>query len=260
MNIVQKIIQQRLHQYLPIPIKNFIHVHLIGRKIGPVPFHHYSQGGEDIILLHLLRNYNLMKPSGFFVDVGAFHPHSDSNTFELYMRGWRGINIDATPNSMTEFNKYRPKDINLEIGISSENSVLDFYFFDDNSTMNSFSKDYLISIGMLNRVKKVLQIKTFTLKEIFENHKIPSSGIDYLNIDAEGLDLEVINSNDFTKFRPKIISIEVSPITTVNDICSNDIYKKLESLNYVCVAKNFILKSVATLFFLDKVLYNNCEV
>ena len=73
-----------------------------------------------------------------------------------------------------------------------------------------------------------------------------------MNIDAEGLDLKVIHSNDFEKFRPKIISVEVSPINTLEDVSSNEIYKELERLGYACVAKNFILKSVATLFFIDK--------
>jgi hypothetical protein len=75
-----------------------------------------------------------------------------------------------------------------------------------------------------------------------------------MNIDAEGLDLEVIHSNDFERFGPKIISVEVSPITTVEEVSSNEIYKELERLAYSCVAKNFILKSVATLFFIDKAL------
>jgi FkbM family methyltransferase len=225
---------------------------LIGPKEGPVPLSHYSQGGEDIIVLQILRNYDLMKPKGFFVDVGAFHPYLDSNTFTLYTRGWRGITIDARPNSMIPFNKYRPGDINLEIGISEQNSVLDFYFFDDNSTMNSFSKEYLESIGMMKNVNKVLKVKTTTLKEILQNQTIPTEGIDYLNIDAEGFDLDVINSNDFKLFRPKVISIEVSPINTLEDVSSNKVNKELERLDYVCVAKNFILKSVATLFFVDK--------
>jgi FkbM family methyltransferase len=245
------------HQYLPLPFKNFIQFHFVGPKIeavGPVPLSRYSQGGEDIIILQILRNYDLMKRKGFFVDVGAFHPYTDSNTFILYTRGWRGINIDARPNSMIAFNKYRPEDINLEIGISKLNSVLDFYYFDDNSTMNSFSKEYLENIGMMKNVNQVLQVKTSTLKDVLQNQTIPTEGIDYLNIDAEGLDLEVINSNDFERFRPKVISVEVSAINTIEDVCSSETYKELQRLGYICVAKNFILKSVATLFFVDKAL------
>lgn len=243
-----------LHQYLPDSVKNFLRLHLLGPRLGPLPLNHFSQGGEDIILLQILRFYNLLKPRGFFVDVGAFHPHVDSNTYTLYTMGWRGINIDARPDSMIAFNKHRPEDINLEIGISKQNGVLDFYYFDENSTMNSFSKEYLESLGMMKHVKKVLQVKTSTLKDVLKLQNIPEEGIDYLNIDAEGFDLEVINSNDFEKFRPKVISVEVSPINTVEDVCSNEIYEKLQSLNYKCIAKNFVLKSVATLFFVDKAL------
>jgi FkbM family methyltransferase len=243
-----------LHNFIPQSLKRKIQLYLIGPNLGPYPEHHFSQGGEDITLIQILKGYNLLKTDGFFVDVGAFHPYSDSNTFTLYTMGWRGINIDARPNSMTAFNKYRPEDINLEIGISKQNSVLDFYYFDDNSTMNSFSKEYLESIGMMKHVNKVMKVTTSPLKEILQNQPIPADGIDYMNIDAEGLDLEVIHSNDFERFRPKIISVEVSPINTVEEVSSNEIYKELERLGYACVAKNFILKSVATLFFIDKAL------
>jgi hypothetical protein len=92
--------------------------------------------------------------------------------------GWIGINIDARPISMTAFNKFRPRYINLEMGISKQSSVLDFYYFDDNSTMNSFSKDYLESIGTMKNVNKVMKVTTSPLKEILQNQPIPGEGID----------------------------------------------------------------------------------
>src|SRR5690554_6253894 len=75
----------------------------------------YSQEGEDILLEKLFEGKN----DGFYVDVGAHHPRRFSNTYLLYRRGWRGINIDAMPGSMAEFRRLRGRDINLEIPISS---------------------------------------------------------------------------------------------------------------------------------------------
>lgn len=243
-----------VHNIIPAFLKQKIQLYLIGPNLGPYPSYHFSQGGEDIILLQILKAYKLFKTKGFFVDVGAYHPHRDSNTYELYKLGWRGINIEARPGSKALFDKFRPEDVNLEVGVSSETGVLDYYFISEDSTMNSFSDEYLRELGMLQRVQKIIPVKTLPLKKIFEQNTIPSDGIDYLNIDAEGLDLEIILSNDFNVIRPKIISVEVSPVNNIQDIIENDVYKKLNELNYDCIAKNFIIKSVGTLFFIDKLL------
>ena len=87
---------------------------LIDDLLDPYRRTSYSQEGEDLILDRLLRR----KPRGYYVDVGAFHPKKFSNTHLFYRRGWSGINIDATPGSMDEFRRVRPRDTNLEIAIS----------------------------------------------------------------------------------------------------------------------------------------------
>ena len=85
---------------------------LLGRRAYMNPS--YSIEGEDRIVRALLWQKH---DKGFYVDVGAHHPFRFSNTYLFYTQGWSGINIDATPGSMKAFNKYRPRDINLEVGI-----------------------------------------------------------------------------------------------------------------------------------------------
>jgi len=75
----------------------------------------YSQDGEDILLELFLPR----ERSGFYVDVGAYHPIKPSKTFRRYCKGWRGLNIDATPDSMEVFQRIRPRDINVEAAVSS---------------------------------------------------------------------------------------------------------------------------------------------
>ena len=77
----------------------------------------YSQEGEDLILQRFFEKQAV----GFYVDVGAHHPRRYSNTYLFYKKGWSGINIDAMPNSMKRFDKYRPRDINIEKPISEKN-------------------------------------------------------------------------------------------------------------------------------------------
>ena len=73
----------------------------------------YSQEGEDMVLYRIFEK----QKSGFYVDIGAYHPKRFSNTYFFYKRGWRGINIEPNPEAIKLFKKYRVGDINLEMGV-----------------------------------------------------------------------------------------------------------------------------------------------
>src|SRR3954447_19241521 len=75
----------------------------------------FSQEGEDLLLARMFEHQR----RGLYVDVGAHHPRRFSNTHLLPARAWRGINIDATPGSIVAFRRERPRDINLEVAITS---------------------------------------------------------------------------------------------------------------------------------------------
>ena len=165
----------------------------------------YSQNGEDLILNRFLDN----KKEGFFVDVGAHHPIRFSNTFLFYKKGWSGINIDAMPGSMAAFNKIRPKDINVEKGIALKNDKLTFYQFNE-SALNTFSKEEAFSKNKDGY--KIIQrnlIEVDTLENILDKYMPINTKIDFLNIDAEGKDEEVLISNNWVKYKPSYILIEI---------------------------------------------------
>ncbi|MCA1632167.1 MAG: hypothetical protein LC802_00260 [Acidobacteria bacterium] len=94
----------------------------------------FSSAGEDMILRHIIGSD---KQDGFYVDVGAYHPTLFSNTYFFYLYGWRGINVEARPGSRKLFDKVRPRDINLELGISSGRGELTYYFIGEDSTMTA---------------------------------------------------------------------------------------------------------------------------
>ena len=165
----------------------------------------YSQNGEDLILNRFLDN----KKEGFFVDVGAHHPIRFSNTFLFYKKGWSGINIDAMPGSMAAFNKIRPKDINVEKGIALKNDKLTFYQFNE-SALNTFSKEEAFSKNKDDY--KIIQrnlIEVDTLENILDKYMPINTKIDFLNIDAEGKDEEVLISNNWVKYKPSYILVEI---------------------------------------------------
>ena len=166
----------------------------------------YSQEGEDLILLRILG----YKRSGFYVDVGAHHPKRFSNTYLFYKLGWRGINIDPTPGSMKLFNKFRPRDINLEVGVSDSPGFLKFYMFNE-PALNTFDEELARERDGKNRYRivKVEKVKLDTLENILDKHLPKNTEIDFLSVDVEGLDFQVLKSNNWDKYKPKVVIVEI---------------------------------------------------
>ena len=193
----------------------------------------YSQEGEDMILRRLFEK----QKTGFYVDVGAHHPKRFSNTFFFYKKGWRGINIDAMPNSMSLFNKIRPRDINLEIPISDKKQKLKYYMFNE-AALNCFSKELAEKRNGKYDYKIISEkeMETSTLEEILEKHLPYDQEIDFMSIDVEGLDLQVLKSNNWRLFRPKIVLMEVID-SSINEIADSKEYKYLAEFGYETFAK-----------------------
>jgi len=165
----------------------------------------YSQEGEDLVLARIFE----FQKKGFFVDVGALHPKRFSNTYRFYETGWRGINIDAMPGSMEIFNQMRPEDINLEIPVSDKAENLDYYVFNE-PALNTFSKELADERSQKDKyhVDQVINIKTNTLENILDQHLPKNQEIDFMTIDAEGLDFQILTSNNWSKYSPKVVLIE----------------------------------------------------
>jgi len=208
----------------------------------------YSQEGEDMILKRLFET----QEKGFYIDVGAHHPQKFSNTYFFYKKGWRGINIDAMPNSMKPFNKIRPKDINIEKAISDKKQILTYYAFNE-PALNGFSRELSEKRdGQKNYfIKFTKDIETYTLEEILNDNLPKNQEIDFLSVDVEGLDFIVLKSNDFKKYKPKVILIEVLG-SSLLDIKNNEITKYLQQFNYSIYAK-----AVNTVIFISDKFYND---
>jgi FkbM family methyltransferase len=206
----------------------------------------FSSAGEDMILRHLVGSD---KRGGFYVDVGAFHPQLHSNTYFFYLQEWRGINIEARPGSKQLFDKVRPRDINLETGISAERGEITYYMIGEDSTMNSFSREFLEHIQMLDSVKREVKVPVLPLREVFERYLPPGQDIDFMNVDTEGHDLVVLESNDWERFRPKFIVVEDEEI----DAAKSPILSKMKDYNYqVCAQNVIILDKLNEYFLIDR--------
>jgi hypothetical protein len=201
----------------------------------------YSQEGEDLILLRYFGN----KESGVFVDIGSHHPFRFSNTFSLYQRGWSGINVDANPGTKELFDKFRPRDTNVEIGISNKETDLEYFNFKE-SALNTFSTE--LANTYINggwELKSKLIIRTIPLIQLFEKYMSQASSIDFLTMDIEGLELEALQSNDWLKFRPKLLLVEILNFE-IEQFQTQPIFVFLKSKGYSLTAK-----TKNTVFFED---------
>jgi FkbM family methyltransferase len=206
----------------------------------------FSSAGEDMILRHILGSE---KMSGFYVDVGAFHPTLFSNTYFFYLNGWRGINVEARPGSKTLFDKVRPRDVNLELGVSRERGEMTYYFIAEDSPMNSFSPEFLQQIEMLEAVKSKIPVSTLPLAEVLDRHLPKGQSIDFLTVDVEGHDYEVLESNDWKRFRPRLIVVEDEGL----DPDESRIVQMMKGNGYELCAQNvIILDKINEYFLIDR--------
>jgi FkbM family methyltransferase len=168
----------------------------------------WSQEAEDLVL----DKYFGHRARGFYVDVGAHHPTRFSNTRLFYLRGWRGINIDAMPGSMKAFERDRPRDINLNIGIAANGGALTYYQYDE-PALNGFVRgSETIASNRAKGAYRLLGTQTVEvapLASVLERHLSHGQVIDFLSVDVEGLDLEVLKSNDWARFRPECVVVEL---------------------------------------------------
>ncbi len=165
----------------------------------------YSQTGEDLIAKFFLSDLK----NGFYVDIGANDPIHLNNTYLFYKAGWRGLCIEPNKFRCDIFRAVRPKDKVLCCGAGGKEGVMDFFVFDlDNiSTFSKFEAEEFKKVG--HKIVETKKVPVHTLAQILSNN-VKSREIDLLSIDTEGLDLEILQSNDWSKFRPKVIVVETA--------------------------------------------------
>ena len=197
----------------------------------------FSQEGEDKFLLGYFKD----RVNGFYIDVGAFHPYRINNTYLLYKKGFKGINIDISATSIDFFDLARPDDVNLNVGASDKFEEKIFFSKKNLSFHNTLSKSLAESYIQTEPFKKKYSILCKTLDEIIEKTKFSNEIIDFLNIDAEGYDYQVLLGLNLKRYKPEVICIEISPLVDKKNDHYKDtkIYKHLLKHGYKLSWKGF---------------------
>ena len=175
------------------------------RLLNPDATVSYAQEGEDLVLRRFLED----RRCGFYVDVGAHHPTRFSNTCFFYEQGWRGINIEPASAAMADFIRHRPRDINLQSGVAEAAGALTYHIFDE-PALNTFDAA-LVRERETHTPYRVVRTETVAVERLdvlLKNNVPAGQSIDFMSIDVEGLDLQVLRSNDWSRYRPDLVLVE----------------------------------------------------
>ena len=188
----------------------------------------YSQDQEDLFI----NDYFKDKNSGFYIDIGCYHPIKYSNTALLYNRGWHGINIDMNQTSIDLFNILRKRDKNICAAISNTSKKTIQYFDHLFSPINTLDKNFssIASKKLSFRKHTEKTIQTYKFNQIIQKYNINIKQIDFINIDVEAHDLEVLESIDLSIFNAKIICVEIA--NNQNNIKEKKLRDYLNKCNY----------------------------
>ena len=183
----------------------------------------------------ILRRLFEGREAGTYVDVGAHHPWRYSNTYWFYRQGWSGLNIDATPGSMDAFRRSRPRDRNVEAAVAGNARTITFFAFDE-PALNTFDPAAVERAKLGGyRVVGEREVLTTTLAELLREH-LPGVEIDFLSVDVEGLDAEVLESNDWDAFAPEVVLAETFG-QALDEVQASPVARVLGSRGYHLLAK-----------------------
>ena len=194
-----------------------------------------SRWGVDLILNSFFKDIK----NGFYIDVGCHHPFINNHTYLLHKRGWTGINIDLDFNSIDMFNFFRPKDLNKQIALTDNKGQKELFFYHNRAAKNTISPEF----G--RDAKLIKKIETETLNNILINSKLANKRIDFLSIDVEGNELNVLKGFNLKKYKPTIILLEYRLPNlkefydkNIDQIIKSEIYQYMISNRYKLINWN----------------------
>lgn len=167
------------------------------------PMTTYAQNFEDVTLRRALQDIE----NGFYVDVGAWHPTRDSVTRWFYDQGWHGINVEPNSTFLDMLRRERPRDINVSCAVGGSDRASATLHVVSDTGLSTLDRSLLQ--GVDRSVTGEITISVVTLDRLFAAHE-PLPTIDFLKIDAEGSEAEIVQAASFTRHRPRIVLIEAT--------------------------------------------------
>tara|TARA_B100000963_G_C22407115_1_gene571522 strand:- start:12 stop:734 length:723 start_codon:yes stop_codon:yes gene_type:complete len=185
--------------------------------------------GEDLFV----NNYFSGVRKGFYLDIGCNQPKINSLTYSLHKKGWKGLNCDISERCIKLYKFFRKDDVNLNIAVGPVEKKVNSFIFYENCTMNTVDEDFKKhTFKSVNKEPEIRVIEQKTLNQILIENNVKV--IDYLNIDVEGYEINVLKGFSIKKYSPKLISIEIHDTQCPPE--KNQIYQYFMRNNYTLVS------------------------
>jgi len=192
----------------------------------------FSFAGEDLVLRKILKNKLVAKTPGIYVDVGALHPFFGSNTYLFYMYGWSGICIDANESYAKAFSQVRPNDTFVHAAVCD--AEREFYFA-KHLFNTGMSRVFASADDVVGDFGEPVKVPGRPLVAILDEHLTSGDELDLMSVDVEDMDLEVLRSNQWNKYRPKVLCVEGRAVAA-EDPASSPLVKFMREQGYVVSA------------------------
>ncbi len=208
----------------------------------------YSQQGEDIVIDFLLEQLKIHQP--FYLDIGANDPIRLSNSYYFYRKGGSGICVDPNLDYLKKYRIFRRRDKFLSLGLTGGQTKIVPYYRMSWPEFNTFDLEQAEEIQKnykgANKIEKIVDQNIININEFLETY-VKIESIDFLNLDVEGLDFEILKNWDFKKYRPKLICVEIRDLKTkstnkkIIDLLWESGYKMISNnvVNGIFVNKEF---------------------
>jgi FkbM family methyltransferase len=211
----------------------------------------YSQSGEDLIVDFVMTAIGIEKPTYF--DIGAHHPYAISNTAFFHANGSNGVCVEPDPVLFRRISKVRKNDVCLNIGIGlGQEAEADFYIMSIPS-LNTFSKEHALECESYGNVQinSVIKMPLVNINDIMQDNFKTTPN--FVSLDVEGLDFEILKSFDFSKYRPEVFCIETLTYTENNtEEKLSNIIQFMSSMGYKSYADTYI-----NTIFVDQEIWKN---
>jgi FkbM family methyltransferase len=200
----------------------------------------YSQVGEDRILHYYFNSIGIDQPS--YLDVGTNHPIHGSNTYFFYLKGSSGVCIEPHPDIYKQIKSKRPRDISVNTGIGISNTAeADYFIFPKKqSGWNTFSKEEVDYRKANNQpYERVIKMPLKNINDVIATYCKTTP--DFISIDVEGLDFDIIKTLNFEKYTPKALVIETLRMgETQGSYKRTDISEFLKNKGYIVYADTYV--------------------
>jgi FkbM family methyltransferase len=171
----------------------------------------YAQQGEDLVVAAILQKLRIRKPT--YLDIGAHHPIIGSNTYAFYEVGSRGVLVEPNPHYAELLRKTRPGDVVLDVGIGvTSQTAADYYVIRGDGQLNTFSKEQAeqhAKIAGPGAIERVIKLPLVPINDVLARH-FSAGPPDFVSMDIEGLDFDILKTLDFDRWRPPVFCIETS--------------------------------------------------